>query len=165
MTSITSRYESHLSNLKDTFTKFKADWSELYASRTSLIEDVKTLMLQLDYYRGVILDLEGKIEMHNRTVGGNESNLKQNIESLTRTSLAKKSIEIKSNIDNLLRCSEDMETLKTKVKRIEMNKFSGSQCLGSIATDLQNIVTSEETTVVKTSVIITSDSFTNVLKN
>jgi hypothetical protein len=118
-------------------------------------------MLQLDHYRSVILDLEAKIDMHNRTVGGNESNIKQNIELLTRSSLAKKSIEIKSNVDNLLKSSEDMEALKTKVKRIEMNKFNGSKCLGSIAMDLQNIVSSEETTSIKTSVIITSDSFKN----
>lgn len=154
MTSITSRYESHLSKLKDTFTKFKADWAELYASRGSLIEDIKSLMLQLDHYRAVILDLEAKIDAHNKSVGGNESSLKQNIETLTRTSLSKKSIEIRSSVDNLLKASEDMEALKTKVKRIEMNRFNGSQYFGSIVTDLQKIVSSDETTVVRSSVII-----------
>lgn len=122
-------------------------------------------MLQLDHYRQVILELEGKIDLHNRQVGGNENNLKQNIELLTKTSLAKKSIDMKSNLDSLLKGTEDLEALKTKLKRIEMNKFSGSQGLGSITKDLQNIVSSEETTSIKTSKIITSQSFVENLHN
>lgn len=122
-------------------------------------------MTQLDHYRAVILDLEAKIDLHNRSVGGSDSNIKQNIELLTRTSLSKKSIELKSNLDNLLKSSEDLEALKTKVKRIEMNKFSGSAALGSIAMDLQNIVSSEETTSIKTSKIITKDYFVENLNS
>ena len=62
-------------------------------------------------------------------------------------------------MDNLLKGSADLEALKTKLARMEMNKFSGSKNLGSIATELNNIVSSAETTSVKTSKIITSDSF------
>jgi hypothetical protein len=121
-------------------------------------------MLQLDHYRKVILDLEAKIDAHNRSIGGNETTLKQNIDMLTRSSLAKKSIDIKSNVESLLKSSEEMEALKTKVKRIEMNKFTGSQALGSITLELQNIVSSSETTSIKTSKIITSDSFKEILQ-
>ena len=121
-------------------------------------------MLQLDHYRKVIFDLEAKIDAHNRSIGGNETTLKQNIDMLTRSSLAKKSIDIKSNVESLLKSSEEMEALKTKVKRIEMNKFTGSQALGSITLELQNIVSSSETTSIKTSKIITSDSFKEILQ-
>jgi hypothetical protein len=116
-------------------------------------------MLQLEHYRQLILELEAKIDAHNRSVGGSEGSMKQNIELVTKTSLSKKSIDVKSNLDYLLKGSADLEALKTRVKRIEMNKFTGSQALGSIALDLQNIVSSQETTSIKTSRIITSESF------
>lgn len=116
-------------------------------------------MLKLENYRKVITELEGLIELHNKSISGGETNVKQNIEVLTRSTLAKKSIEIKSNVDNLLKGSADLEALKTKLKRIEMNKFSGSQALGSIVGELQGIVSSSETTSIKTSRIVTSGSF------
>ena len=160
-----AHYVKHIEHLKGVFAKFKEDWSELYKSRGSLIEDVKNLMMQLDVYRQVIIDLEAKVDLHNKSVDGTQINMKQNIDLLTRTSLSKKSIELKSNITNLLKSSEEIEALKTKVKRIEMNKFSGSQVLGSIAIDLQNIVSSEETTSIKESKIITSETFLqNIIK-
>ena len=121
--------------------------------------DVKGLMLQLEQYKQVILELEAKIDTHNRSIGGSEGNMRQSIEILTKTSLSKKSIDVKSNVDSLLKGSADLEALKTRVKRIEMNKFTGSAALGSITMDLQNIVSSQETTSIKTSRIITSDSF------
>ena len=127
--------------------------------------DVKGLMLQLEQYKQVILELEAKIDTHNRSIGGSEGNMRQSIEILTKTSLSKKSIELKSNMDNLLKGSADLEALKTKLARMEMNKFSGSKNLGSIATELNNIVSSAETTSVKTSKIITSDSFNQSFNN
>lgn len=116
-------------------------------------------MLQLEHYKKVVIELEGMIELHNKSIGGSESGLKQNIEFLTRSTLAKKSIEVKGNVENLLKGAADLEALKTKVQRIEMNKFTGSQALGSIAGELQMIVSSSETTSIKTSKIITSESF------
>ena len=148
-----------MEKFKEIFNKIKVDWKELYQSRENLIEELKNLMLQTDHYRQVILDLEEKIDNHNRSVGGSENNLKQSIDQLTRTSLSKKSIDLKSNVDNLLRNSEEVEALKAKLMRMQMNNFTGSQSLGSITRDLEEIVTSEETIRTKETKIVTSDSF------
>jgi chromosome segregation ATPase len=156
---IRSSYQKRMEHFKGVFGKFREDWKELYQSRESLIGDLKNMMVQCDHYRQVILDLEAKIDLHNKSVGGNEGNLKQSIEVLTRTSLSKKSIDMRSNLDNLMRASVEIEALKSKLMRLEMNKFTGSQALGSITKDLEEIVSSEETVSVKESKIITSDSF------
>jgi hypothetical protein len=105
----------------------------------------------------LVLDLEDKIETHNKTVISSDSNIKQQIELLTRHTLSKKTIDWMSQKNVLVKSAGEMEALNNKVRRLEMKEYNSSSLLNSVAVDMDNFVNEGRSVTTNTSTITTRE--------
>jgi hypothetical protein len=137
---IKEKYEKYVETLKDTISKFQNEWDTLYESYKSLLEDIKHLIINNEKLKSLVIDLEGKIEAHNKTVSSNDGNIKMQIELLTKHSLSKKTIDWNSQREVMNKSASEMLALNNKLKRIEMQNFTSSSLLDLVPKDMEKFV-------------------------
>ena len=82
--------------------------------------DIKKLITNNERLKALVEELEGRIESHNQQVINNDTNIKQQIEILTRQSLSKKTIDWNSQKEIMDKTANEMQAINNKVKRLEM---------------------------------------------
>lgn len=156
-TTIKEKYEKYIGTLRETIGKFQNEWDTLYESYQNLLADIKHLIINNEKLKSLVLDLEGKIDAHNKQVVSNDSNIKQQIELLTKHSLSKKTIDWLSQKDVMVRTAGEMEALNAKVKRMEMKEYNSSSLLNSVAHDMDSFVNENRSVQVSTRTINTKE--------
>ena len=140
-TTVKEKYEKYIGTLRETISKFQNEWDTLYDSYHSLLGDIKSLIINNEKLKSMVLDLEGKVESHNKQILSNDGNIKQQIELLTKNTLSKKTIDWMSQKEVMVKTSKEMEAINSKVKRMEMTQFNSSSLLNSVNADMDNFVT------------------------
>lgn len=136
-TTIKEKYEKYIGTLRETISKFQGEWDILYESYQNLLADIKGLIITNEKLKSMVLDFEGKIEVHNKQVVSNDVSIKQQIELLTKNSLSKKTIEWLSQKEVISKTVKEMEAINEKVKRMEMKQFNSSSLLSSVAVEME----------------------------
>jgi hypothetical protein len=154
-TTIREKYERYIGTLKDTISKFQLEWDTLYESYHLLLADIKKLIIDNEKLKSLVLDLEEKIDTHNKTTLSSDTTIRQQIELLTRHTLSKKTIDWMSQKEVLVRSAGEMEALNTKVRRLEMKEYNSSSLLNSVAVDMENFVNEGRSVSVSTTRTIT----------
>jgi len=154
-TTVKEKYEKYIGTLRETISKFQSEWDTLYESYQNLLGDIKKLMINNEKLKVLVLELEGKIDNHNKQVISNDTNIKQQIELLTKHSLSKKTIDWLSQKEVMVKTSGEMEALNAKVKRMEMKEYNSSSMLSSVAADMDNFSKENRSVAVTSSTIIT----------
>lgn len=91
------------------------------------MQDIKNQISNNELLRGIVLELQGKIENHNQQIGGFDNAVRQQIEILTRQTMAKKNIDLNSNnVEAVKKTTNDMDNLKTKVLNLTAQKLNKS---------------------------------------
>ena len=111
--------------------------------------DIKKLITNNERLKALVEELEGRIESHNQQVINNDTNIKQQIEILTRQSLSKKTIDWNSQKEIMDKTANEMQAINNKVKRLEMKEFNSSSLLNSVTEDMDQF-TMENRTVIQT---------------
>jgi len=157
--------ETEISTIKITMTSCKEDWFRLSESYESLLIEIKNQISTNELLRNICFELIGKIEMHNNSIGGLDSQIKQQIEILTRSTLSKKFIDVERNYSgDVSQASLNIETLRQKIGQIESQKLYKSAIFNSFNFTFEKPVNTT-TTVIKElnkSIGVTSGTVTNV---
>lgn len=126
--------EQEITKLKNAISTCREEWNKLSESYEVLLQDIKNQISNNEQLRSIIIDLQGKIETHNQTIGGYDNAVRQQIEILTRQTLAKKNIEYNQNTnDNMVKkTTNEMDTLKMKVGRMESQKLNKSAIFSGV---------------------------------
>lgn len=124
--------------------------------------DIKRLIIDNEKLKSLVLDLEEKIDTHNKSVISSDSTIRQQIEVLTRHTLSKKTIDWMSQKDVLVKSAGEMEAINTKLRRFEMKEYNSSSLLNSVAVDMDNFVNEGRNVSVTTTRTITTG---NVVDN
>jgi len=113
-----------ISRMKITITSGKEEWTKLSESYDIMLTDIKNQIGINESLRSMVVELLNKIEMHNQNVDGIDIAIKQQIEILTRQSLAKKAIDMERNYNqDIKQASSNIENLRHKLGRVESQKF------------------------------------------
>ncbi len=120
-----------LNLLKLTINNCREEFNRLSVSYESLLKDIKEQIDINEKLRGLVGELMLKIESHNLNVGSLDSQIKQQIEVLTRHSLSKKYIDALPNTDILRNSEKNLQILKGKVVKLETDKLHKSQVFSS----------------------------------
>ena len=160
ITTIKEKYESYISTLKITISQFQREWDTLYESYQNLLGDIKDLIVNNEKLKTLVLELEGKIESHNKEVNANDLSIRTQIELLTKHSLSKKTIDWYSQKDVLLKAANDIEALNIKVKSMETKEFNSSLLLSSVSSEIDTVLRETSTTKL-TGTIITREIIDN----
>merc|ERR1711957_940618 len=107
----------------------------------NLLGDIKGLIINNEKLKSMVLDLEGKVDDHNKQVLSNDGNIKAQIELLTKNTLSKKTIEWMAQKEIIVKATKEMEALNTKVKRMEMTQFNSSSLMDSVTGDMNSFAT------------------------
>jgi chromosome segregation ATPase len=125
--------ESEIIKLKNAISACRDEWNKLSESYEILLQDIKNQISNNELLRGIVLELQGKIENHNQQIGGFDNAVRQQIEILTRQTLAKKNIDLnQNNFEAVKKTSNDMDNLKTKVVRLESQKLNKSAIFSNV---------------------------------
>jgi uncharacterized coiled-coil DUF342 family protein len=140
--------DNETSRLKITITSCKEDWNKLSESYESLLSDIKNQINVNEVLKNLVFELLNKIQMHNQNVGGLDIAIKQQIEILTRQSLAKKAIDIERNYNqDLSQATSNIDNLRMKLGRIESQKLTKSAVFNTLNFSNENLKSSSNTTL------------------
>jgi predicted nucleic acid-binding Zn-ribbon protein len=125
--------DAEIMKLKNAISACRDEWNKLSESYEFLLQDIKNQISNNELLRGIILELQGKIENHNQQIGGFDNAVRQQIEILTRQTLAKKNIDLNANnLETVKKTTNDMDNLKTKVVRLESQKLNKSAIFSNV---------------------------------
>lgn len=136
---IINERDSEINRLKIIITNCRDEWNKLTESYESLLVDIQNQISINELLRKLVFELLGKIEMHNQNVGGLDLAIKQQIEILTKQSLAKKNIEIDKNYSkDVSQAANTIDALRNKMGRIESQKLHKSEVFTEIDLNIEN---------------------------
>lgn len=121
--------DKEINNLRIMLCDLKKEYSALNNNYESVLSDLQNNINTNEKLRQLIIDLENKIENHNNNVSGMDLAIRQQIENLTRNSLARKNIEHKTNKEVINKVKDDHIALNHKIDNYNMQKLSFSQVL------------------------------------
>ena len=126
---INNQKDKEINNLKLSVNDLRKEYSSLNDSYESVLTDLKKNINTNEKLRLLIIDLENKIDNHNNNVSGMDLSIKQQIEQLTRNSLAKKNIDYNPSKDVVSKVKIDHKNLNDKIDGYNKQKLSFSQVL------------------------------------
>lgn len=129
--------DNEITRLKQAISSCREEWNKLSESYEQLLLDIKQQITVNESLRGVIFELQGKIETHNQQVGGLDNAIRQQIEILTRQTLAKKNIDYNPNHDKVRESTNKMDVLKTKIGRLETQKLNKSAVFSNVGFQIE----------------------------
>jgi hypothetical protein len=97
--------------------KYKEEYTRINSSYESLLIDIENQILLNKKLKGIIAELELKIETHNRNFSSQEYSIRQNIDVLNK-SIAK-NIEVKSSKQFIDKSALETQELKYKLENIK----------------------------------------------
>lgn len=133
---INNSRDKEISSLKLYLIDMKKEYLKLSNIYESLLADFKININANERLRLLVSDLENKIETHNKSINGIDLNIKQQIENLTRQSLAKKHIEYTSSRDVVSKIKSDHEFIISKIENYTKQNLSYSEILPKYSFDI-----------------------------
>ena len=135
---INNQKDKDINILKISLTEIRKEYLILSNFYESLLADFKININANERLRQLVIDLENKIESHNKSVIGIDISIKQHIEQLTRQSLAKKNIDYRSNKDVVKKMKSDHELIISKIENYTKQNLSFSELLPKYSLDINS---------------------------
>ncbi len=134
---VISEKDNEISKLKLALASCRDEWNKLSEAYEGLLVDIRSQISVNESLRSFIYELQSKIESHNQQVGGLDVAIRQQLELLTRQTLAKKSIEYKQN-DTVIKSQNEADALRVKLGRIESAKLTKSAVFTNVGISLDD---------------------------
>lgn len=131
--------DKEIYNLKLKNNELQQEYSNLNKNYEVVLGDLQLNVNNNEKLRHIINNLENKVDNHNNNVGGMDIAIKQQIEGLTRNSLAKKYIDYNSSKDIIDKAKNDNTLFNNNVDKYNLQKLSASHVISKFG-DFDNVI-------------------------